>query len=963
MLSTLTLLGLATLVSPPALVLDARHLSWDARCTIEALQGLVNRRGPLLYLDYGNPWDQPWLDIYARRNGITYQRLAGFREALQQFASAARGLVVYDPAVDGSRCVALSLAGLDKLVPVSPALLEGRATELLAGQDWPGVDFATAPAEEAANWRPAVARIDPAPGQGFWLTEANPNPGEDWGFMSYGPLTIDLDRYPVLEVDVAALEGPGAGWAIKLTWDRNGDGQIAGGEDDLCLPLQDQPGAQRWNIHDLCGLSGRHTFALIQLHVAGSSGRVLWRRARFVSPDGAPPPQTDPKPLPELLKLPVIHDLRGKFKNSVEAYAWALHHVMPRCNRRFAHAVDGYVDGFHAGYCQMAGFDWPVLHRGFVFNLCAVPTVMESYGGSKVGGSPEQAEMYKRILAALDPPAMITGYGEPEGEWCTLISHYGHYSFHFGPNWSFHTQVKPRSKAIRHAHSFTPNNVNPQPDKFYVCFMTSEGDTMKGPIPFFFGSWSEPERGSVPMNWGINPLMARYFPAMLEYFYETATPNDGFFAGCSGAGYCYPDVMPNVEQFARHTADACRLADISCIDAWGMTRRDVLHRYAAATRPLGLTINAPPARLELLPGGVPVAYHELAYWQHMFLGTPDFPEAFSSDERRAEAVRWLVSRIEDIARRLYPPAIILVYSDLHNYAHHCRLHAEIARALDPHRFKPARLDEAFAAFRKWADGRLLIGSTGINDRIRWTILADTATRVPLHLANASSRKTAAELRVMAGPVSKSVSVNLSPGEARGFRDLALEVPRDTAPEAVSVEVKCGRQVDRYRGELMVVPRPEGLTVRSCELAGVWAATTLRHRVGEQVADSEALFGYAWATPPAPGEASHVIFGPYVDLRPGRYLACFRLKLPAVAAAADADSLLATLEVFAGGWDGLAKVLASRDVAASELLPAGEYHWLFLTADWPGPPSLLETRVLWHGRVPFVADRVALFRLD
>jgi len=962
LVGALAVLGLALPGAQTALVVDARGLNWDSRCTLEALQGLVNRRGPVLYLDYGNPWDKPWLDIYRQRNGIGYERLSGFREALVRFGGAAKGLVVYDPSVDGSRCVALSLAGVDDLLPVAPGLLEGRAAELLSGEDWPGFDFAAAPAEEAANWRLAVARLEPAAGQGFWLTEANPNPGEDWGFMSYGPVTIDLDRYPLLEVEVASLEGTGAGWAVKLTWDRNGDGQIAGGEDDLCLPVQSQGGVRRWDIRELSGLSGQCTFALIQLHVAGAEGRVLWRRVGFVSPEGAAPPQREPQPLPELLGLAVVQDLRGRFKDSVEAYAWALEHVMPRCNRRFAHSVDGYVDGFHAGYCQMAGFDWPVMHRGFVFNLCAVPTVMESYGGSKVGGNPEQAEMYRRILAALDRPAMITGYGEPEGEWCTLISQYGHYSFHFGPNWSFHAQVRPRRTAIRQQRSFTPENVRPEPEKFYVCFMTSEGDTMKGPIPFFFGSWFEPERGSVPMNWGINPLMARYFPAMLEYFYETATPKDGFFAGCSGAGYCYPDVMPNLEQFARHTAEACRLADISCIDVWGMTKSDVQRRYTAITRPLGLTVNAGPARMDFLPGGIPVAYHELAYWQHGAVGTWSFVEAFGDEGKRAEAIRWLVSRVEDIARRLYPPAIILVYTDLHNYAHHCRLHAEIARALDSGRFKVARLDEAFAAFRRWADGRVLVGLTGMNERVRWAVVADTATRVPLYLANASPRRLSVEVTVRAGSVSESASLKLGPGEARNFTGAALKVPGDGAPGAVSIAVKSGRHEERYVGELAVVPRPEGLGIRSCELAGVWAATTLRHRAGEQVADADALFGYGWATPAAPGEATHVIFGPYVDVRPGRYLACFRMKVPAEAVS-DTAAGVATLEIFAGGYDGLGKVLASREVRASELLPSGEYHWLWLVGDWPGPPSLLETRVLWHGQVPFVADRVALFRLE
>jgi hypothetical protein len=87
-----------------------------------------------------------------------------------------------------------------------------------------------------------------------------------------------------------------------------------------------------------------------------------------------------------------------------------------------------------------------------------------------------------------------------------------------------------------------------------------------------------------------------------------------------------------------------------------------------------------------------------------------------------------------------------------------------------------------------------------------------------------------------------------------------------------------------------------------------------------------------------------------------------MKVPAESVS-DTAAGVATLEIFAGGYDGLGKVLASREVRASELLPSGEYHWLWLVGDWPGPPSLLETRVLWHGQVPFVADRVALFRLE
>ena len=48
----------------------------------------------------------------------------------------------------------------------------------------------------------------------------------------------------------------------------------------------------------------------------------------------------DPSPY-YYIGLPLVYDLRGKFTNSIAAYAWALTNVMPHCNRSFAHTPAG----------------------------------------------------------------------------------------------------------------------------------------------------------------------------------------------------------------------------------------------------------------------------------------------------------------------------------------------------------------------------------------------------------------------------------------------------------------------------------------------------------------------------------------------------------------------------------------------------------------------------------------------
>ncbi|HQK95424.1 MAG TPA: GxGYxYP family putative glycoside hydrolase [Armatimonadota bacterium] len=790
MLACLVLAASSTgAVGDPAVVFDPAALGYELRCTVEALQGLVNRTGPRLFL--GTP-DDPWLDIYAERNGIVYETETDLAALFRRFGGEARGLVVYDPEVDGGRYVAATIAGAEGLLPVAPE----------------------------------------------FLSEA--------------------------------------------------------------------------------------------------------------SPIGA-------------LGLPTVRDLRGQFADSVAAYDWAIAEVFPECNRHLGLAVDATCEGIVTGLCgPLAGLDWSVQNRGVVFNLGVCPEPMPSYGDTKVGGSPEQAACYRRILAALEAPAQINGYGEPEDYWCKLISEYGHYSFHYGYNWSFHSKV-PETRPLKQRVSYTPENVTPETDRYAVCFMTSEGDTMKGPLPFFMGSWFDTERGKVPVNWGINPLMADLFPAMLSYYYDTATEQDCFFAGCSGAGYAYPDYMPNLEQFASVTGEMCRKADISCVDLWMAAKDDVRRRYAEASGAMGLSANVGRARFTMPIPGVPMIDHGLMYWQTTATAPETWFKAFADDTKRAKAIDWLVGRIEDIARHHEAPFVILVYGDLHSYAHHATCYREVADQLDPARFRPMRLDEAMAGLAAWSKGRVLVDAGGINERIQWAALEGVPTGVPLGLVSNASEPADARITARVGQFQTRTAVNVAPGARTSADGLMLLLAGGPTTREADLTIEGPWGEDVRHPTVTLVPA-NGVAARSASLVGVWDAVSLNHSGGMERPEPDALYGRAWASPDGEGSPqSHIICGPYVDAPAGRCLAAFRLKL--LAPMNDPEAVVATLDVNPGGYEGTGKPLGTRPLRARKFAAVGEWQWFAIEVDWPGAPNRMETRVYWAAKAGLAVDRVAAFALE
>jgi hypothetical protein len=542
----LACLGARSRGETTAIVFDPAGSSFDELYAVDAMQGIANRDGPLCFL-IRYPFDRQWIDIYTKRNGMRFKEIAGLSTYLKTFGSKIKGLVVYDPTIDGSRCVAMTLAGLDDLLPVDPEMLDGQSSGLKA------------------------------------------------------------------------------------------------------------------------------------------SGQTVR----------------------QVLDVPIVYDFRGKFHNSLEAYDWALKNVMPRCNRKIAHTPSGPdVDGVHVGMGPFRGFDWVVGQRGFVFNLSLIYKDMNSFG-HRVQGNKEQADMYRRILAALDRPALIYGYGEFEWEWFTLLGSYGDYYLHWGDNVSFHEKV-PFSGTLAQKYKPAKADVRVDPDKYYVCFITSEGDTMKGPEPFYYQSWFDSARGKVPMNWTLPPLMAR-FPAMLSYYYDTATPDDCFIAF---------DIvnlahMPELEAFSKLRASELADADLDCVALSSRaTGSEGLKTYVAGVEPLGVAViqwekPRSPANQEFI-GEVPVvtSADKMGYWENKIYGwNKNWAAICAEPSGREQTVTKVIANISAVAEPHPRPFVILIYTEIQGYAQLCELHREIAERLDPKIYKVTRLDEAMIALREWHAAR------------------------------------------------------------------------------------------------------------------------------------------------------------------------------------------------------------------------------------------------------------------
>lgn len=109
-------------------------------------------------------------------------------------------------------------------------------------------------------------------------------------------------------------------------------------------------------------------------------------------------------------------------------------------------------------------------------------------------------------------------------------------------------QPKPRPEDWANA-GYLDASGNVVPDT-YLTFYVGDYDSaawMYQKLPML---WNDPARGSVPLGWAFDPNLSDRFPLGFAWTRRTATDNDHFIAGDSGAGYLNPGNLDGDRPFS-----------------------------------------------------------------------------------------------------------------------------------------------------------------------------------------------------------------------------------------------------------------------------------------------------------------------------------------------------------------------------------------------------------------------------
>ncbi|MBN2417005.1 hypothetical protein JXO52_14265 [bacterium] len=235
-------------------------------------------------------------------------------------------------------------------------------------------------------------------------------------------------------------------------------------------------------------------------------------------------------PLAEAAGLTPAADLRGRFAGLSDAaiYEWAVERYWDRCS----HEMLVWMGGEAGGVMKPGVADWGIYSRAFFQDLSTKPSDEEEYA------------LACRLLADLQPMSLIFGWHsyakDKERDHVTLTSRYGHRveGLHTLPNMSFSSQVAATPGfAYRNNHTIEPGKrYLPENMVYIACVQT---DCLG------LGAWTRPGRGEIPYAWEVTMNWSWLAPAMMEFFYTQATPNDYFIGALSGPGYLYPKAVPD----------------------------------------------------------------------------------------------------------------------------------------------------------------------------------------------------------------------------------------------------------------------------------------------------------------------------------------------------------------------------------------------------------------------------------
>ncbi len=232
------------------------------------------------------------------------------------------------------------------------------------------------------------------------------------------------------------------------------------------------------------------------------------------------------------LNIPIVTDLRGKFKDDADALRYARITLVPQMNQYLCLCIDPSILGSQV--------DDVIAAKGFCFWITGPKA-------QKLPGANEDAEMteVKAQLAALPLGTIVRGFwwhgdgvGVDEGPGVELASDYGKITTvsDYVANYSVTSGIK--IKRLKQTHQLTTPALDRS--KVYVAIAVSDGDNFCPWRDYFKQYFADPLHGTFPIAWGMGPTLIDVAPNEAQWYYEHATQNDEFICDVSGVGYMYP---------------------------------------------------------------------------------------------------------------------------------------------------------------------------------------------------------------------------------------------------------------------------------------------------------------------------------------------------------------------------------------------------------------------------------------
>lgn len=530
-----------------AYLFDITHLTPAQELTVSALQGLANRTGPRLYLYTGGIYwqhkfadnlkpeiasrfdcvDSFWVDWYSSRRSIAFGRVRSVQELLSVFRADYAGLCIYDAANDGARMAAITIAGLDRLLPVTPELA-----------DW---DAWASPAE-TPGWRANLSDVDQFSQHSSYNVKLSTDGkalraelrSDGYGLVRQRT-KVDLSATPILRVGIT----DGRGWFVKAR-----DPSVQ--RTDV-LATGSGPGAACVDLAQKLALKGSAVVE-VQVGLEGKAGESVAISQIDIGPEITNTVQPPLFPQPDTFRIEGRLD-GDAWKDRLTAYRAAIRDLLPRCAPKDLSCLPSGV--------RTGSVDYGVQNRMFAFDLSYDPANREDYA------------LVQSILGNRGDGTNVWGFGGgSEQVFISTLSRLGGYcTCTYVPNLSFHAMIPgPRQIKQRPRRAFEDVRTE---DKYYVAFMRNEGDAVKTLTGLGeYGVWFQNGHGDVPINWGFSGIYLKYFPGIAAFYFETADPNDYFFGACGGAGYCLPGFLPEFSNYLKRGRPLVRNADLTIPDTW-----------------------------------------------------------------------------------------------------------------------------------------------------------------------------------------------------------------------------------------------------------------------------------------------------------------------------------------------------------------------------------------------------------